>query len=214
MLLAEGARVFITGRNGDRLGQVMADLDGDRATGAAADVRDEDAMKRAFAACRERFGPADVLVNNAGVGVPTPDLATTDLDLFATMFDTNARGFFLCIREALRDMKARGAGHICNVVSVVGKRTNPTAPLYCASKFAARGISSGLADQALKDGIRITDVNPGAVDTDYWGDRPVPREKFLSAADVATVIRFVLTVPDNICIREVDFEDMRFLARK
>jgi NADP-dependent 3-hydroxy acid dehydrogenase YdfG len=187
---------------------------GGAAAGAVADVRDEAAVTAAFAACRKRFGPLDILVNNAGTGIPTPDLAVAELDVFAKMFDTNARGFFLCIREALKDMKPRGGGHICNLVSVVGKRTNAGAPLYCASKFAARGVNGGLADQVLKAGIRVTDVNPGAVDTDYWGDRKVPRETFLSPANVAEIVRFVLTLPQNVCVREIDFEDMRFLAAK
>ena len=109
-------------------------------------------------------------------------------------------------------MKPRQQGHIVSVVSMAGQRTNPGAPLYCASKFGARGLSSGLADQVLKHGIKVTDVNPGPTDSNYWGDRPVAREKFLQAEDVARVIAFVLTQPEYVVIREINFDNMKFLA--
>jgi NADP-dependent 3-hydroxy acid dehydrogenase YdfG len=95
---------------------------------------------------------------------------------------------------------------------MAGQRTNPNAPLYCASKFGARGLSSGLADQVLKEGIKVTDINPGPVDSDYWGDRKVPREKFLQVEDVARVVGFILSQPDYMLIREINFDNMKFIA--
>jgi NAD(P)-dependent dehydrogenase (short-subunit alcohol dehydrogenase family) len=58
-------------------------------------------------------------------------------------------------------MKPKGKGHIITLVSMAGQRTNPGAPIYCASKFGARGLSSGLADQVIKAGIKVSDINPG-----------------------------------------------------
>ena len=169
-------------------------------------------VQRGFAVCLEAFGTVDVLLNNAGVGALSPDLATTDLDTYEQMVSVNMRGVFLCNREALKVMKPKGEGHIVTVISMAGQRTNPNAPLYCASKFGARGLSSGLADQAIKWGIRVTDVNPGPTDSDYWGDRQVPREKFLKVDDVARVIVFVLDQPKEVLIREINFDSMKFLA--
>jgi NADP-dependent 3-hydroxy acid dehydrogenase YdfG len=128
------------------------------------------------------------------------------------MVNTNMRGVFLCNREALKVMKPKKQGHIVTVISMAGQRTNPNAPLYCASKFGARGLSSGLADQVLKEGIKVTDINPGPVDSDYWGDRKVPREKFLQVEDVARVVGFILSQPDYMLIREINFDNMKFIA--
>ena len=176
------------------------------------DVGNEADVQAAFGQCVEQFGTVDVLINNAGLGIPTPDLAETDLATYERMINTNMRGVFLCNREALRIMKPKQSGHVVTLVSMAGQRTNPGAPIYCASKFGARGLSSGLADQVLKLGIKVTEVNPGPVDSNYWGDRQVAREKFLKVEDVANVIAFVLNQPDYVVIREINFDNMKFLA--
>lgn len=176
------------------------------------DAGNEDAVMSAFKVCLAAFGTVDILINNAGIGLPTPDLSLTDLDLYEKMVNTNMRGIFLCNREALKIMQPKGKGHIVTLVSMAGQRANPTAPIYCASKFGARGLSSGLAEQVLKLGIKVTEVNPGPVDSNYWGDRKVARDKFLKTEDVARVIEFVLSQPDHVLIREINFDNMKFLV--
>ena len=205
LLLAKGAKVFSMSRS------ATMSKDGNLQS-FKGDVSSESDVKEAFQQCLETFGTVDVLINNAGIGLATPDLAETDLSVFEQMVDTNMRGVFLCSREALKTMKPRGKGHIINLISMAGQRTNPNAPLYCASKFGARGLSGGFADQVLKLGIKVTDVNPGPVDSNYWGDRKVPREKFLKVEDVAKVVLFVLSQPEYMLIREINFDNMKFLA--
>ncbi len=212
-LIKEGAKVFAVSRGHDRLRKLKESYPRNELEVFSADVADEKAVAEAFVTCRKTFGPVDILINNAGVGIPTPDLSTAELCLFDQMADTNFKGVFLCSREALRDMKPRKRGVIVTVVSTAGQRTNPGAPLYCASKFAARGFSSGLADQVLKDGIRVMDINPGPVDTAYWGERDVPREKFLKPCEVAEVIRFVLTLPEHVVVREINFDNIHWLSK-
>jgi NADP-dependent 3-hydroxy acid dehydrogenase YdfG len=212
-LLEEGANVFALGYTQEHIEAVEQELGCDRLVMFQGDVRDEDTVREAFAACVDAFGTVDILINNAGVGMPTPHLAETDLSDYEQMMGVNARGVFLCNREALKLMKPQGSGHIVTVISMAGQRTNPVAPVYCASKFAARGLSMGLADQVVADGIRVTDVNPGPVDTNYWGDRDVPREKMLSPEDVARVIRFAVTLPENVCVREINFDSMAWLGK-
>jgi NADP-dependent 3-hydroxy acid dehydrogenase YdfG len=212
-LLERGAKVFAMGRTQERLDHLAADASSDRLAVFCGDVRDESAVQAAFAACVARFGTVDVLLNNAGIGVPTTDLAEAPLEKFEQMFDTNVKGVFLCTREALKIMRPRKSGHILTVISMGGQRTNATAPVYCASKFGARGLSGGVADQVLAEGIKVTDVNPGPVDTDYWGDRPVPREKFLKADDVAEVIVFVIGQPEHVLIREINFDNIAFFRK-
>lgn len=206
-----GAKVFVVGRSADKLQALLA-IAPAIAT-QVCDVTDEASVTAAFAACKARFGAVTILVNNAGLGFATPDLATADTAQLQQMIDTNILGSFLCAKAALPDMKAAGKGHILNLVSVVGKKTNPNAPLYCASKFGQRGFSSGLADQVLPLGIKVTDLNPAATNTDYWGSRQVPREKFLTPEDVAEAAYFILSQPAHILIREVELESMHMLKK-
>ncbi|MBN8524593.1 MAG: SDR family oxidoreductase [Planctomycetes bacterium] len=210
-LAAAGAKVFVIGRDRAKLDALRAETPAIAVH--AADVADEAQVQAAIAACRAQLGPVTILVNNAGLGIPTPDLATTDVAALRTMLETNVVGSFLCSKAVLPDMKAAGAGHIINLVSVVGKKTNPLAPLYCTSKFGQRGFSSGLADQVLPLGIKVTDLNPGATDTAYWGERQVPRQKFLQPADVAEAALFVLSLPPHVLIRELDLESMHMLRK-
>jgi len=212
-LLEHGAGVFAMSRTQERLDRLVEEASSERLRVFCGDVRSEADVQAAFAACVEQFGTVDVLLNNAGVGVPTTDLAETSLEKFEQMFDTNVKGVFLCTREALKLMRPRRSGHILTVISMGGQRTNPTAPLYCASKFGARGFNGGLADQVLAAGIKVTDINPGPVDTDYWGDRPVAREKFLKADDVAEVILFVISQPEHVLIREINFDNIAFFRK-
>jgi NADP-dependent 3-hydroxy acid dehydrogenase YdfG len=174
-------------------------------------VGNEAQVAEAFAQCVAKFGTVDILLNNAGIGLTSPDLAETPLDVYERMMATNVRGVFLCNRAAFKIMKANKSGHIATVVSMAGQRTNANAPVYCASKFGARGLSSGLADQALKLGIKVSDINPGPTDSNYWGDRQVPREKFLKVEDVARNIVFVLNQPEHVLIREINFDNINFL---
>ncbi|WP_138993206.1 SDR family oxidoreductase [Larkinella sp. C7] len=207
-LLEQGAKVF----DFSRTHQLADEISHENLRSFKGDVSQEADVLAGFAACADAFGTVDVLINNAGIGLLSTDLSTTDLDTYEQMMNTNVRGVFLCNREALKLMKPKKQGHIVTVISMAGYRTNPNAPIYCASKFGARGLSSGLADQVLKEGIKVTDVNPGPTDSNYWGDRKVAREKFLSVADVARVIVFVLNQPDYVVIREINFDNMKFLA--
>ena len=103
-LLEQGARVF----DFSRTKQLADEHPHDNLRSFRGDVSQEADVKAGFAACLEAFGTVDVLLNNAGLGLPTPDLSTADLDTFDRMVDTNLRGVFLCDREALAVMKPRG----------------------------------------------------------------------------------------------------------
>jgi len=211
--IGEGARVFTIARNASALKEAAAVFGSDKFGSLAGSVADEAAVDEAFRLCSQKFGDVDILINNAGLGIPTPDISLASLDDYQKMVDVNFTGVFLASRAALRVMKPKGKGHIITVISMGGQRTNATAPLYCASKFGARGLSSGLADQMLKAGIRVTDINPGPVDSNYWGNRDVPRDKFLSVDDVANVILFTAGVPEHVVIREINFDNIRWLAK-
>lgn len=212
-LMELDAKVFSLENSASNIAATRAEIDDERLVFFEGDVREPAQVRAAFEGCDEVFGPVDVLINNAGIGIPTPDLAEAAPDAFQRQFDINAKGVFLCMQEALKRMRPRKTGHILTIISMAGQRTNPGAPLYCASKFAARGLSSGLADQVLKEGIKVTDVNPGPTDSNYWGDRQVPREKFLKPDDVAGIIAFILQLPEHVIVREINFDNIHWLAK-
>lgn len=210
LFAAEGARLALLARRPEPLAEAAKQL---AATGAevltlAVDVTDEAQVTSAFSSIESRWGRIDLLVNNAGTGFAT-DLAKASLEDFRRIFETNVTGVFLCVRAVLPGMKTRKSGHIINVSSVVGKVANPNAPLYCASKHALNGYTSGLLQQVTADKIRVSLVSPSAVDTDYWAGRPVDRSKFLQPAEVAAAIRFIATQPEGVLIKDLDLTAMR-----
>lgn len=205
-----GAKLVLLSRSGDKLKaaeSTIKDL-GAKVLTLPLDVTDEDAVARAFAKITSELGPVDILVNNAGTGFAT-DLSTCKLEDFRRIFETNVTGVFLCTRAVLPSMKERKSGHIINISSIVGKIANPGAPLYCASKHALNGYSSGLQQQVAGDGIRVSLISPASTDTAYWDGRPVDRSKFLKPEEVAAVVLFVASQPKGVLIKDVDLTALR-----
>ena len=133
---------------------------------AQGDVADEAAVARLFAAVRERFGPVDVLVNNAGVALPQQlltDCSTADWD---RLFAVNVRGAFLCCRAALPDMVRRQRGSIVNISSVWGVVGGSCETPYSASKAALIGLTRALAKEVAPSGVRVNCVAPGYIETE------------------------------------------------
>ncbi len=210
LFAARGCKLVLLARDPARLAAAEQAV---KAAGAevlalAADITDEAAVAAAFRSAEERFGRVDILVNNAGTGFAT-DLATCSLADFRRIFETNVTGVFLATRAVLPGMKSRRSGHIINISSVVGKVANPNAPLYCASKHALNGYTSGLQQQVAKDNIRVSTISPSAVDTAYWDGRPVDRSKFLKPEEVAAAVLFVATQPEGVLIKDIDLTAQR-----
>lgn len=210
LFAARGCKIALLARNPERLKQAeeVVRAVGSEVLAVAADVTDESAVAEAFANVTQKFGHIDILVNNAGTGFAT-DLSQCPLDDFRKIFETNVTGVFLATRSALPGMKKRKSGHIINISSVVGKVANPNAPLYCASKHALNGYTSGLQQQVAKDGIRVSLVSPSGTDTAYWDGRDVDRSKFLKAEEVAACVLFIASQPDGVLIKDIDLTAQR-----
>jgi len=179
-LAAEGAAVVSYGRRFS-----VASLVGVPAPGQIAEVRldvtDEDAVRARFA----ELPPLDVLVCSHGDGSFAPLLEARAADLRA-MLEAHVVGTFLCNREALRAMAARGRGHIVNVTSTVVRDSFPTCAAYTAAKAGQHGLTRVLAEEARALGVRVTSFQPGATDTPIWDDRPeFDRTKMMRPDDVA-----------------------------
>ena len=165
-----------------------------------------------------------MLVNNAGLARhgPLQHLRSADLDL---MWHVNVRATVLLCREAFRTMIAQGGGQIVNVVSTAGLCGEPGEAAYCATKFAVRGFTEGIAEEGRLHNIRVHAVYPAGVDTAFWAaasQTPLPRETldaFLSPDDVAATIVAALTAPPYVqtqmaVVRSLGDADVEHIRRR
>ena len=160
----EGARVVLTDVNRDR-GSVLADELGQDALFIEHDVANSAAWQRVVTGAESRFGPASVLVNNAGIIGPVKGLLDFDEADFLVVCAVNQLGVFLGMKAVLPGMIAAGGGSIVNISSIAGMLGTKEASnaAYCASKFAVRGMSKLVAAQHGRDGIRVNSVHPGYI---------------------------------------------------
>jgi 3-oxoacyl-[acyl-carrier protein] reductase len=191
-LLAGGAKVFICGRDPERLKAALEKL---RAAtpanvdGTVADVRRYEDCRRLIRAAAERFGGLDILVNNAGWGVfkAVDQLSVEDWD---STIQTNLSGVFYCCHEAIPLMRKRGGGYIFNISSLAGVNPVPAGSAYNASKFGLNGFSEAMMQDVRYYGIRVSYLMPGSVDTDFAAaPGSKPRETWkLTGEDIAKAV--------------------------
>jgi NADP-dependent 3-hydroxy acid dehydrogenase YdfG len=165
LLAQEGAKVVLGARRTDRLEKIVADI---RQAGGAAerrtlDVTNLDDMKAFASFAEEKFGPVDVLVNNAGV-MPLSPLHELKIDEWNRMIDVNIRGVLHGIAAVLPGMRARKSGHVINLSSIGGHQTWPTCAVYCGTKFAVIAISECM--RLENQDVRVTVISPGVVESE------------------------------------------------
>ncbi len=211
LLAEEGARLAIASNDEAQLKDLENTLtkQGNEVISMVIDVTSEDDVESFFKMVELSFGKADILLNLPGISIPSPisDMAVEKYDL---TIDVNLKGTFLCSKHFIRLVDVNSGGQIINIGSMASKRANPNAPLYCTAKAAVNMFSQGLALQLIEKKTRVTTLNPGPTDTTFWGDRPMPREKFMQAADVAEVIMFILKMNPAVVFHEVNFESFAF----
>ena len=168
-LLAEGAKVFICGRNAEHVKAALATLgkqsSGD-VDGAVADVRRYEDCRKVVQAAAEKFGGIDILINNAGLAYFKPVDQLTPEEWDETL-QTNLSGVFYCCREAIPLLRQRGGGYIFNISSLAGVNPFGGGSAYNASKFGLNGFSEAMMQDVRHDGIRVSYIMPGSVDTDF-----------------------------------------------
>jgi NADP-dependent 3-hydroxy acid dehydrogenase YdfG len=152
-----------------------------------ADVRKYVEVETAIAALVAKRGGLDILVNNAGVGVFKP-VAETTVDDWHAVIDTNVSGVFYGCHAALPHLKARGGGWIINISSLASKNAFVNGAAYCASKAALNAFSEALMQEVRYDGIRVSYVLPGSVNTGFGGLTNTKSEWALAPEDVAEVV--------------------------
>jgi NAD(P)-dependent dehydrogenase (short-subunit alcohol dehydrogenase family) len=205
-LAADGAQVVIGEMQESLARQCASELAsaGGRAEAMQLDVGAEDGVCAALDETARRYGRLDVLINNAGVDVTAPidELTVSDWD---RVIRTNLRGPFLTSRHALQYLGRNGGGHIINVASTAAKRTWPNATAYHASKWGLLGLSHALHAELRPKGIKVTAIVAGGMKTPFLLDRfpDIDVDTLQEPANVAEVIRFVLSLPAGTVVPEV-----------
>jgi NADP-dependent 3-hydroxy acid dehydrogenase YdfG len=210
LLLGEGARVAITGRNEAKL-RVAADSlkAGERLIWHAADLTDPDAVQRLVADVTARLGRIDILVNNAGTNIKERGFSELTPQTWRELLGGNLDGAFFCMHEVMPQMRERQDGLIINVNSISGKRANPLGGVgYIAGKFALRGLAMSVAAEEKAAGVRVSSIYPGEVNTPILEARPEPvteerKRAMLQPEDVAATVLFIATLPAHVAIPEV-----------
>jgi NAD(P)-dependent dehydrogenase (short-subunit alcohol dehydrogenase family) len=164
LLVAEGARVVVTGRNSERVERARQEVGA--ALGVSADLSKPASAEELIAAATG-LGPVDCLVNNVGIAYQVGFDELTD-EQWSEMWQVNVMSFVRAIRASLPSMRERGSGVIVNVSSTAGKRPSTGMPDYSVTKAAVLSLSRLVADLYAKDGIRCNAVTPGPTATQAW----------------------------------------------
>jgi NAD(P)-dependent dehydrogenase (short-subunit alcohol dehydrogenase family) len=209
-LLAEGANVAIAGRNWDKLRTAAADLHaGEHVLPHPADVTDKLQVAALTDLVTRRFGRIDILVNNAGANVKNRAVKDMNLETWDRQIASNLNSAFYCIFAVLPQMRARQDGMIVNISSIAGKRAGPLGGIaYSAAKFGMSALGICLGVEEKDNGIRVTNIYPGEVDTPILRNRPVKLTaehlaKILQPEDVASAVAFVCTLPPRAHVPEL-----------
>jgi NADP-dependent 3-hydroxy acid dehydrogenase YdfG len=193
VLAVAGARVAIGDRDEEGARATAAELPGTVA-GFALDVADTVSFRDFLAAVEARWGPIDVLVNNAGVMwvgpfADEPEAAT------AAQLEVNLHGVIRGVKLAAPAMRARGCGHIVTVASAAAKLSPPGESTYAATKHAVFGYLAGVRGELRGSGVRLSVVMPGVVDTELATGTATGAAKLLTPADVAAAVHSAIRRP-------------------
>jgi NAD(P)-dependent dehydrogenase (short-subunit alcohol dehydrogenase family) len=155
------------------------------------------------------FAGLDILVNNAGIGLfgTVEEMSPED---FRSVLETNLFGVFYCCHEAIPLMKTRGGGYIINISSLAGTNAHPRMAAYNASKFGLNGFSEALMQEVRYDGIKVSYIMPGSVNTQFGGDAPGAEKSWqLLPSDIARVVVDLLHHDDRSLASRVEIRPSR-----
>ena len=211
-----GYTLLLNARSEDKLQALKTDLETTYGTDILLlpfDVRDRKAAAEAITTLPERYQAIDVLVNNAGLALGMDkEYAGVEAD-YDTMIDTNITALLMITRLVVPGMIARGRGHIINIGSVAGDAAYPGGSVYCATKAAVKVLSDGLRMDLVDTPLRVTNVKPGLVETNFsvtrfGGDKERADNVYkgikpLTGDDIADVVYYAASAPAHVQIAEV-----------
>jgi 3-oxoacyl-[acyl-carrier protein] reductase len=201
LLRDRGADVAICGRKADSVDQAASELG---AIGIVADVSHEDDVVRMVERVISELGGYNILINNAGFGSWAP-LVDTKADDFRRVWETNVFGAMLVARESARHFVKQNTGNIVNIASTAGKKGSAGGGIYASTKFAVNGLTESWRAELRKNNIRVMQVNPSEVQTNFFvraGGARATNSSKLESSDIASIICDMLEMNDRAMITE------------
>lgn len=208
--------LIITGRRQDRLEKLKTELlkkFNIQIATLCFDVTKKDQVFNALESLPVEFQSIDILINNAGLSQDLTPLQDGSIDDWDRMIDTNIKGLLYVSKAIMPWMIAKEKGHIINISSIAGKETYPNNNAYCASKYAVESISKTMRVDLLKHNIKVTNIAPGAVNTEFStvrfkGDKNRADSTYngftpLNAKDIADAIFYCASLPSHVNINDM-----------
>ena len=206
-LVKAGVNVCLSARSRKEIDETLVALSalgGGAVTGIVADVRNYTQIKALFELTVMQLGGLDILVNNAGIGIfqTVEEMSPED---FCAVLETNVFGVFYCCHEAIPLMRERGGGYIINISSLAGTNAHPKMAAYNASKFGLNGFSEALMQEVRHEGIKVSYIMPGSVNTEFGGDTATPDQDWqLRPEDIARAVIDLLDHDDRALVSRVE----------
>jgi 3-hydroxy acid dehydrogenase / malonic semialdehyde reductase len=213
---AENYRLIITGRRGELLQEIARDTKTKFITEVFPlpfDIRKKDDVVASLESLPGDWKDIDILVNNAGLAAGLDPVNTASTDDWDTMIDTNIKGLLYVSRSVIPRMIERGSGHIFNIGSIAGREVYPRGSVYSATKHAVDALTKGMRIDLLPYGIKVTQVSPGAVETEFSNVRfkgDLERAKLvykgyepLKGDDIADIVYFISTLPGRVNVNDI-----------
>lgn len=208
--------VIITGRREKKLNNLASDIKNKYKVDVLSlcfDVRNKNSVKASIDSLKGKWRNIDVLINNAGLALGLSPIQEGDIDDWETMIDTNVKGLLYISRNIMPLMIKNKSGHIINIGSIAGKETYANGNIYCATKHAVNSITEAMRIDMLKYGVKVTQICPGAVNTEFStvrfkGDIQAADNVYkgfdpLKPDDVADVIFYTTTLPKHVNINDL-----------
>lgn len=177
------------------------------------DVRDREAVKKAFSELPQAWKQIDVLINSAGNAHGLDPIQTGNVDDWDAMIDINVKGLLYVCHEIIPGMAERKSGHVINIGSIAGKEVYPNGNVYSASKFAVDALTRGMRIDLNASGVKVTSINPGMVETEFSlirfkGDTQRAAQTYkgldpLKGKDIADLILFTITRPSHVVLADI-----------
>lgn len=215
-LAGQGFDIFATGRRYEKLQELEKAIKARHPKAqvklACFDVSDRFEVSEFVKAHKAEIADVEILVNNAGLARGVEKMQDASLDDWEVMIDTNIKGLLFMTRAVVEHMVKKNSGHIINLGSVAGRWTYPGGGVYCATKFAVRALSEGLRMDLLGTRVRVTNIEPGMVNTEFsvvrLGDQAKADKVYegmtpLSAQDIADTVAWCAARPAHVNIQEL-----------
>lgn len=210
----EGKQLILCGRREEILKKLQEELSGKtEVITLKFDVRNREEVENAINSLPDHWKNIDILINNAGNAHGLDPISDGNCDDWDAMMDGNVKGLLYVSKPIISLMKSQNSGHIVNISSVAARQTYANGVVYCASKKAVDVISEGMRIELTEFGIKVTNIQPGAVATDFSmvrfkGDEERSKEVYagydaLLAEDIADAVSYCVNAPERVSIAEL-----------